>query len=126
MLATSALGAGQRKPEAAQFPGLPDVVSGNVNRIEHKMENGTLNYGLSSGKAWTRSMTRSEHENRGDQRDLHKELVTGFPGGRLSRSLEEAILDKKESAVAALSPSSTTARQGLSGTRGTAGPSTRR
>ena len=36
--------------QAAQFPGLPDVVSGNVNRIEHKMENGTLNYGLSRGE----------------------------------------------------------------------------
>ena len=36
--------------QAAQFPGLPDVVSGKANRIEHKMENGTLNYGLSKGQ----------------------------------------------------------------------------
>jgi RHS repeat-associated protein len=36
--------------QAAQFPGLPDVVSGNPNRIEHKMENGNLNHGLSKGQ----------------------------------------------------------------------------
>lgn len=34
---------------------------------------------------------------------MHKELVTGLSRRTLSRSLEEAILDKKESAVAALS-----------------------
>jgi RHS repeat-associated protein len=36
--------------QAAEFPSLPDVVSGNANRIEHKMERGGLNYGLSKGE----------------------------------------------------------------------------
>lgn len=36
--------------QAAYFPSLPDVISGNPDRIEHKMERGGLNYGLSKGK----------------------------------------------------------------------------
>ena len=48
MMASSPL-ACRNGSQASQFPHLPDVISGNPNRIEFKMERGGLNYGLSKG-----------------------------------------------------------------------------